>query len=659
MSREENTAESTGSGAEQASTNGHNGFVIDLPADFGKRPRNVNGDTDSQPIKWWLVQQWADVTGSCADQPIRDELGISGWQWFRNAMADRLGVEIMPETSFLDLRVVPADFAAQHAEMTLSHAEIAAFADKYGLVMPDVIADRIARDRSLQTETARDKARAMFGGVPLPLTTGTRPAFPTDALPTYYRAFAEELAASLEVNTALTGACIMGALSAAVGGCVEVQIQSDRRENAVTHQGIVADPGERKSPALAAAIEPLLMATEMLADRAADDLPLLRLRAELAAKQFEADKKQYIKDVIDGAVVAPKLSEESATAEEIELLNKALMVPEVPTSPTLVYGGDITPEAIAVGLAENDERGAIMDAEGGVFDKLSGMYNRGVANIDIVLKGHSGDMHSVRRIGRETIVLHRPALSMCIALQPSKLDTLRRHPEMMGRGVIARMSFVLAPTVPHRQGWAAPISDIVRTDYRVSLRDLAVGLRIDGNSTKMVALDDKALAEFRRIAESIQRRLEGDGDLSGPMAWWGSKYAGLVARLAGHLHMATYGAAGSDGRISVDTLRAAVEIGEFYAAHTRAAVGLVSATDDTTLDEMTSALGWLHTCREKDVQPTTTRFSSNVKPDSLRAADTRDRVLDALANLHHVVVKSEPGAKGGRVIYLHPDSTRP
>ena len=45
MSREENTAESTGSCAEQVSTNGHNGFVIDLPADYGKRPK-VNGDTE-------------------------------------------------------------------------------------------------------------------------------------------------------------------------------------------------------------------------------------------------------------------------------------------------------------------------------------------------------------------------------------------------------------------------------------------------------------------------------------------------------------------------------------------------------------------------------------------------------------------------------------
>ncbi|ASW84607.1 AAA family ATPase [Mycobacterium intracellulare] len=39
MSRKENAAESTGSGSEQASGNGHNGFVIDLPIDYGKRAK--------------------------------------------------------------------------------------------------------------------------------------------------------------------------------------------------------------------------------------------------------------------------------------------------------------------------------------------------------------------------------------------------------------------------------------------------------------------------------------------------------------------------------------------------------------------------------------------------------------------------------------------
>ena len=44
MSRKENTAESTGSGAEQASTNGHVD-PADLPANIDKRAK-VNGDND-------------------------------------------------------------------------------------------------------------------------------------------------------------------------------------------------------------------------------------------------------------------------------------------------------------------------------------------------------------------------------------------------------------------------------------------------------------------------------------------------------------------------------------------------------------------------------------------------------------------------------------
>ncbi|BCO41203.1 hypothetical protein MINTM001_23420 [Mycobacterium paraintracellulare] len=42
MSPKGNEAQSTGNGAEQASGNGHNGFVIDPPDEFAKRPRKLN-----------------------------------------------------------------------------------------------------------------------------------------------------------------------------------------------------------------------------------------------------------------------------------------------------------------------------------------------------------------------------------------------------------------------------------------------------------------------------------------------------------------------------------------------------------------------------------------------------------------------------------------
>ncbi|VBA56245.1 AAA family ATPase [Mycobacterium attenuatum] len=51
MSRKENAAESTGSGAEQADTNGHSGLVIDLPVDFGKRAKADDGKADVNGLR--------------------------------------------------------------------------------------------------------------------------------------------------------------------------------------------------------------------------------------------------------------------------------------------------------------------------------------------------------------------------------------------------------------------------------------------------------------------------------------------------------------------------------------------------------------------------------------------------------------------------------
>lgn len=636
-------------------------------ADSGKA---TDDGEATQPVRYWHAAQWAEAINGLADWPVFDEFRTDPpiWRALQNWWRELTGEELDGSITFDGLRIVPAEIARMHphaADIVLTRAEAAEYGTRHGLADPEVIADRLRADAGLAAEAERDRIAALFSGDPLPLSTGARPGFPTHALPPYYRAFAEALAVSLEVSTAMTGAFIMGALSAAVGGYVEVEIQADRRENCVTHQGIVADPGERKSPALAAAVAPLLAATEVLARRASDDLPLLRLRHEVAVEKLKADRKAYIAAVVaaDPTEATGAAPSDVASEAEIELLNAELMIPQLPTAPTIVYGGDITPEAIALGMADNHDRAAIMDAEGGVFDKLSGQYNRGTANLDIVLKGHSGDPHEVRRVGREPVFLHRPALSLCIALQPSKLDHLRKHPDMVGRGLLARMSLVMPERVPNRKGSADPISEVVRTDYAASLRTLAVELRSSGDPTAVrVPLEPAALVEFRRIAETIERRIDSEtGDLGGPMAWWGSKYGGLIARLALQLHLATLGVDGLGQPISVATLHAAVEVGEFYAAHTRAALGLGLGSGDgeTTHAELTAALRWLHTCRDGG-EPfvTTVQWSKRIKPEPLRAADARNRVLAALANLHHVVVVAQRGITG-KAIWLHPDSERP
>ena len=70
-------------------------------------------------------------------------------------------------------------------------------------------------------------------------------------------------------------------------------------------------------------------------------------------------------------------------------------------SPLRLYVDDVTTEKLTSILSDNGGTAAIVSAEGGIFDMLSGIYTKNV-NIDVMLKGHSGDCIRVDRIGRNS-----------------------------------------------------------------------------------------------------------------------------------------------------------------------------------------------------------------------------------------------------------------
>ena len=87
---------------------------------------------------------------------------------------------------------------------------------------------------------------------------------------------------------------------------------------------------------------------------------------------------------------------------------KAVDAIDVPELPRLV-ADDVTPEAVASLLAECGGSIAVVSAEGGVFDIIAGRYNGNIPNMDVWLKGHSGDMIRVDRKGRPPEYIRKPA----------------------------------------------------------------------------------------------------------------------------------------------------------------------------------------------------------------------------------------------------------
>jgi hypothetical protein len=497
----------------------------------------------------------------------------------------------------------------------------------------------------------------MFDGDPLPLRTNGLPPFPADALPGPYAAMVNATAAALQVDTAMVGPMVLGALSAACGGCIEAEVQQDWREVAVLHLVVAAGPSERKSPALGRVTAPLraaeramaevagprrveAMARRRIADQRAANAE--REASKLASANRSGDDAGTTSDPMTGVDPVERAVKLAAVAAEID-------VPELPR----VLADDVTPEAMNARLAANRGRLAVMSAEGGVFATLAGRYSRGVANLDGWLKGYVGDQIIVDRAGRPTEIIDRPALTVCLAVQPAVLAEVRADQRFDGLGLLSRLCIAQPRSmVGHRDPDAAvPTTEHVSAAYADALTALACRLHEREGGPSAVKFSPAARDEIADIARRVERRLVSGGDLSGDLEAWGGKHVGRVVRAALLRHMAEHGARGADELVSADTVAAAWRIGEFFAAHTRAAFG-VADTGAVKLSDLTAALDYLRKRHQAlPLMAMPMRDLSKSGPMVLRRKSTRDPVLDMLADFNLITIRLRDGA---RVVYLHP-----
>lgn len=134
-----------------------------------------------------------------------------------------------------------------------------------------------------------------------------------------------------------------------------------------------------------------------------------------------------------------RASKGKATEEEVRAKAAEISKYE-PIKPLRLFVDDVTSEKLTSVLAENKGCAAVVSAEGGIFDIISGLYSRNV-NIDVFLKGHSGDTIRVDRIGRASESIIHPALTMVLAVQPEVLNGLMSNNTFRGRGLTARFLY--------------------------------------------------------------------------------------------------------------------------------------------------------------------------------------------------------------------------
>jgi replicative DNA helicase len=407
---------------------------------------------------------------------------------------------------------------------------------------------------------------------PIPLN-GYRvdvPTFPVDALPEVFSRKVAELAEATQTDPAMAGTSALTTLAACVGGHAKVEVRPGWVEPLCLNTVTIARPGERKSAVQESMTRPLHEAEAELSlagqferMRLADELDMAKKKVDLLNKAaVNAAAKAAGPDATDDDKKTA-----TAAAEAAKAAKGVMREIEVPVIPRLL-ADDVTPEAAATLLATHGGRIAIISAEGGIFDTIAGRYARTV-NLDVFLKGHSGDRIRVDRQGRPPQYIPNPALTVGVMVQPRIIEAIGANRDFTGRGLLARFLYA-TPTskVGRRRIAATPVSRNTEAQYSDAVKKLASKMPEWQSDPAMLVLDPQAEAELRRIEQAVETTLGGAGELGSPpsLTEWGAKFVGAIVRIAGLLHLAEWGEPGCGYPVQAQTIKAAERIGSYFKA---------------------------------------------------------------------------------------------
>ena len=156
------------------------------------------------------------------------------------------------------------------------------------------------------------------------------PPFPVGALPQSCRRFVSEAAVSLGCAPDLVAVPLLGLLSAAIGSSRQIELKRGWKESAALFAVVVAEPGDKKTPAQKAALAPLWQAQKKLKKEYQEEYEVY----EEELRHWEAERKVAAKE---GEPAPPKPKEpilKSVVVDDVTVERLADILDENPRGVT-------------------------------------------------------------------------------------------------------------------------------------------------------------------------------------------------------------------------------------------------------------------------------------------------------------------------------------
>jgi replicative DNA helicase len=399
-----------------------------------------------------------------------------------------------------------------------------------------------------------------------------------------FRRFCEAVAEALQVPRDAVPPLALGIVSGCIGRTVETQVTPGWTETASAWFCVLMEAGTNKSTLVSILGRPLTDWQRDEAEQLRATLASYAERRRCVEAELNAARANYVKTKPGTPNRDEAQARVSDLADELDRL-PALVAPCLTVS-------DFTPESLRDTLRANGEKCLWISAEVDHAALLGSRYAKnGASNFDLLLRAHCGDAAPASRVGRD-VSLERPALSLCLCVQPAALGEVLRDPYARDKGLLPRLLLVTpTSTLGTRKLNPPPVPECLLEWWRVTLRDLldlpwpgrvvksATGPIRYEKGPRLLHLDREAKAVFDVFRAPLEPRLGDGGDLHTLAAFVG-KLPGACVRIATSFAMLQDPAA---QRVSAEDMRAAVAWADYLLAHYAAALGEAAQSPETKL----------------------------------------------------------------------------
>ena len=400
------------------------------------------------------------------------------------------------------------------------------------------------------------------------------PDFPTHCLPPILKAYSEQIEESLQVVNQMIGPVLLGVASLCIRGEYKISPKADWEEPLNLYVLVINNPSEKKSPVLKEVLTPVYEYVDKVNKERGPVIKKDQLRKKVLYNQIEKALKSQgsraVNTTIDKtepgkrkiAKIA-KIAGDLVTEEQIlEMQDELADLEENGVKLLTLLADDFTTEALVKLLHENNEKIAVASAEGGMFGMMAGRYSS-QPNLDIFLKGYSGEPYTSHRASGRTEMLSAPTVSLVLMIQPIVLAEALNNVEFRERGLMARFLYSRAGTkAGSRKFRTGPIAPEVRQAWRDLIRELLDISVQEWHHDRILTLGEEA----ENLAEAFFYQVEAMYQEYEEMEDWIGKFFGQTMRIAGVIHVIEHRLNSGNVEISAETMKNAIEIGRYFLA---------------------------------------------------------------------------------------------